>query len=45
MIIGADKEFEGTRYIEYKFKQDYPGFKLYDDLDTVVNETIKIIKK
>lgn len=44
IVVGAQKGFEGTRYMEYKFEQINPEFKLHESLDDVVDEVIKKIK-
>lgn len=44
MIIGADKNFNGTRYIEYKFKKEYPKFELYDNFSNAINVVKKLLK-
>jgi calcineurin-like phosphoesterase family protein len=44
-IIGAHKEFEGQRYIKYKFERTYPGFEMKTNKDDVIKEIIKQIKK
>lgn len=44
MIIGADKEFEGLKYIEYKFKKEY-DFKIENNFNNLIDEVIKNIQK
>lgn len=44
MIVGQDKEYEGTRYVEYKFKQICPEFKMTYDFDETVKELIEMLK-
>ncbi len=45
MIIGADKDFEGLRYIEYKFKKEYNEFKIESNFNDLIDESIKYIQK
>ena len=45
IIIGVDKSFSGIKYIEYKYKQKYSDFKLYNDFDLAINEVKKILNK
>ena len=42
ILIGADSNFDGIRYIEYKFKNKFKNFKLYDNLDDMVSKLKKI---
>ena len=44
IIIGADSKFDGIKYIDYKFKQNYPDFKLYDNLDDMIKKVKNILK-
>jgi hypothetical protein len=44
IVIGSQKEFEGQRYIEKKFKDEYPNFKLNSNIDDMIKDIIKIIK-
>lgn len=45
IIVGADKEFEGQRYITYKFKQKNPNFEIINNRKEMVDEITKQIKK
>lgn len=45
IVIGAQKGFEGLRYIEKKYKEAYPSFKLNTNIDDMISDIIKIIKK
>ena len=45
IVIGADKDFHGTRYVEKKFKDEYEEFELYSSLNDVADEIVKQIKK
>lgn len=44
IIIGADKSFNGTKYIEYKFKQLDEKFEILSDFDLAFNEVKKMLK-
>jgi calcineurin-like phosphoesterase family protein len=44
IIIGADSKFDGIKYIDYKFKQNHPDFKLYDNLDDMIKKLKNILK-
>lgn len=43
MIIGADKNFDGLKYIEYKFKQEYNDFKIENNFNDSIDEIIEYI--
>ena len=45
IIVGADKEFGGQRYITYKFKQKNPNFEIINNRKEMVDEITKQIKK
>jgi len=45
IIVGADKEFEGQRYITYKFKQKNSDFEIINSRKEMVDEITKQIKK
>ena len=45
IIVGAEKNFFGLRYIEKKFKDEYEGFKLLSSLENMSEEIIEQIKK
>jgi calcineurin-like phosphoesterase family protein len=42
ILIGADSNFDGIRYIEYKFKSKFNNFKIYDNLDDMISKIKKI---
>jgi len=41
IVVGADKEFNGLKYINKKFKDTYPLFNMYYSIDDTINEIIK----
>lgn len=43
ILIGADEDFHGLRYITKKFSDSYSDFKLYFNMDDLVNQIIKKI--
>jgi len=45
IIVGADKGFEGQRYITYKFKLTNPDFEIITNEKDMINEIVKQIKK
>jgi len=45
IIVGAQKNFDGQKYIVNKFSGAYPNFKLNTNVDDMINEIIKKIKE
>ena len=43
IIVGADKDFEGLKYINKKFTDVYPKFSLSPNIEDVVNEILLLI--
>ncbi len=44
MIVGADKEFDGLRYIKYKFSQTDKDFEFVSSLDKMAEKILTEIK-
>lgn len=44
IVVGAEKEFDGLKYITKKFIDHYPDFNLNSNINDMVNEIIKKIK-
>lgn len=41
IVVGADKEFNGLKYINKKFKDNYPLFNMNYSIDKTIDEIIK----
>jgi len=44
IIVGADSEFKGTRYIKYKFSKKQPDFEFKTSKKQMIDEIVKQIK-
>jgi len=44
IIVGANKDFEGLKYIVKKFTDAYPKFKLNSTIDNMITDIVKNIK-
>jgi calcineurin-like phosphoesterase family protein len=44
ILIGIDPKFEGSKYISYKFKQEYPELEIQKNLEKLSKEIVSYLK-
>ena len=44
IVVGAQKDFDGRRYVEKKFKEKYENFELHSNEKQIIGEIVKQIK-
>lgn len=44
IVVGAQKDFDGTRYVEKKFKEKFKDFELHSNEKQMIEEIVKQIK-